>query len=476
MGRRQFTDDQVIDIRQRLQNRESYRSVARRYSVTVGCIQKIGKGLSYRDVGGPLTRGQSRRVLKSQPSDKNPNARISYLDSVELRRRAELGESAAELAISYSLTERAIRNIVQGGAWGYSPVRINKPDSDFPDQALLEIDFKKKERLVNDSAEERALVERVFKAYRSYGYPYKRLRLNSLKGLPERILLKAAPVADNLLDAANTTGLFEINAFHPYMDHVRRITRLSAGDVFQDDELFREAIRVQIRHGRRLTPAGIRSALTEISKSSQISNFRPTAACALYRHFGATRILDFCAGWGGRMLGALAAGAHYTGIDANHRTIVSNEAALSELGTANNSSYNSDVRLIHGASEDVFAGGLLREDRFDLVFTSPPYFNLEHYAYDDKQSFIRYRTYDEWLEKFIKACLVGSKRHLVSGGIMALNVPISMANDVASIATTDVGLKQLTTIQMHLMRRRYNKGNNGGVRQEPILVFGVTNE
>ena len=34
------------------------------------------------------------------------------------------------------------------------------------------------------------------------------------------------------------------------------------------------------------------------------------------------------------------------------------------------------------------------EDTFDIVFTSPPYFNVERYSYDDTQSWVRYKNID----------------------------------------------------------------------------------
>ena len=40
------------------------------------------------------------------------------------------------------------------------------------------------------------------------------------------------------------------------------------------------------------------------------------------------------------------------------------------------------------------------QDYFDLVFTSPPYFNVERYGDDDTQSWVRYKSIDGWNEYF----------------------------------------------------------------------------
>ena len=45
------------------------------------------------------------------------------------------------------------------------------------------------------------------------------------------------------------------------------------------------------------------------------------------------------------------------------------------------------------------------EDTFDTVFTSPPYFNVERYSYDDTQSWVKYKDIKDWNEKFLQKTL-----------------------------------------------------------------------
>ena len=40
-------------------------------------------------------------------------------------------------------------------------------------------------------------------------------------------------------------------------------------------------------------------------------------------------------------------------------------------------------------------------DTFDIIFTSPPYFNVERYSFDDNQSWVRYKNIDAWNTQFI---------------------------------------------------------------------------
>ena len=48
-----------------------------------------------------------------------------------------------------------------------------------------------------------------------------------------------------------------------------------------------------------------------------INTMRPGAALHFYRKYNATRILDFTAGWGSRMVAAIAGEIDYIGIDSN---------------------------------------------------------------------------------------------------------------------------------------------------------------
>ena len=48
-----------------------------------------------------------------------------------------------------------------------------------------------------------------------------------------------------------------------------------------------------------------------------LSSMRPAAALHFYRKYNATRVLDFTAGWGSRMVAAMAGNINYIGIDSN---------------------------------------------------------------------------------------------------------------------------------------------------------------
>ena len=61
-------------------------------------------------------------------------------------------------------------------------------------------------------------------------------------------------------------------------------------------------------------------------------------------------------------------------------------------------------------------------DTFDIIFTSPPYFNVERYSYDDNQSWVRYKNIDLWNKSFLQRSIENMWTSLRSGGKLCVNI------------------------------------------------------
>lgn len=57
----------------------------------------------------------------------------------------------------------------------------------------------------------------------------------------------------------------------------------------------------------------------------------------------------------------------------------------------------------------------------DLVFTSPPYFSTERYSDDVGQSWVRYPTWQQWVQGFLEPLIVRSWGVLRRDGLFAIN-------------------------------------------------------
>ena len=83
---------------------------------------------------------------------------------------------------------------------------------------------------------------------------------------------------------------------------------------------------------------------------------------------------------------------------------------------------------------------LFRSDEyFDIAFTSPPYFSVERYSYDDTQSWIRYKTIDDWNKDFLHKALGKIWKTLKKGGHLCVNIA-----DVYATSKGDKGYQAIT--------------------------------
>lgn len=145
-----------------------------------------------------------------------------------------------------------------------------------------------------------------------------------------------------------------------------------------------------------------------------VTAYKPTMTKAICDYYGATNVLDPCIGWGGRMIGAVAHGAKYTGMEPATETFAALENIRDDLGISDK------VTLYNSTAEDMLPE-LNKE--YDLVITSPPYFNLEIYTDEETQSYEGgEQTFEEWKEKYLKRWINGALALLVEGGISCWSV------------------------------------------------------
>ena len=136
------------------------------------------------------------------------------------------------------------------------------------------------------------------------------------------------------------------------------------------------------------------------------SQFKPNVAKIIYDMFESENILDFSAGWGDRLAGFYASehGKHYVGIDPrkeNHPIY----QEQSEFYDKHLGFFEHERKSEFYCSPAEDFDFTQYEDYFDLVFTSPPYFSVERYSYDDTQSWVRYKDINDWNKDFLQKTL-----------------------------------------------------------------------
>lgn len=163
-------------------------------------------------------------------------------------------------------------------------------------------------------------------------------------------------------------------------------------------------------------------------KLAKSTMYRPQMAKMVVTNLGAKRVLDPCAGWGGRMLGSVAGGAEYVAFEPNTETYEGLLKLIKLLGIEDK------VRIIKDSALEMDKYDI---GEFDLILTSPPYFDLEVYSHEDTQSIKGCDTYSMWVFNFLKPLIELSISHMKQNGWSCWNVhnvgKMKMIDDVKVI-------------------------------------------
>lgn len=161
-------------------------------------------------------------------------------------------------------------------------------------------------------------------------------------------------------------------------------------------------------------------AIREIiwKKKYEATNFKVSLATGIYIYFNAKRILDISAGWGDRLIAAIGHQAErYLAFDPNER-LRAGHSKIQETFQADPKRYT--VRYQPFETADI------GNEKFDLIFTSPPYFDLEVYDTNvstaTNQSISQYNGFEQWLISFLFRSLLNAWKHLEVGGNMVIHI------------------------------------------------------
>lgn len=143
---------------------------------------------------------------------------------------------------------------------------------------------------------------------------------------------------------------------------------------------------------------------------SAINIMRPLNCMEIYTKYNATRVLNFCAGWGGSMVGASALNLEaYYGVEINTDLAVPYTQMQSYLQTKCATLF--DVRICDALDVDY------SEMQYDTVFASPPYYFLEKYANN-----VKYSSKKEMNDNFYRPLFQKTYNGLQNGGHYIINI------------------------------------------------------
>ena len=143
------------------------------------------------------------------------------------------------------------------------------------------------------------------------------------------------------------------------------------------------------------------------------NNFRITVCLAILNYFKPKKWLDISAGWGDRLLSAIFYKiSKYVSCDPNLDLHESYEKII-----------NTFLPETKKKNFIIHKNGFLEapiKDKFDIVFSSPPFFDLEIYSNYNENSLKKIKTEDDWINKFFIPSLIKSYNYLKKNGYMIL--------------------------------------------------------
>ena len=277
-------------------------------------------------------------------------------------------------------------------------------------------------------------------------FPYRKITkkeaiedYNKLVNLPEKKALDRSNIGNKATDYL----------FQKERSKVRIRGRKSHLDSWKDEQERAKIIKFakQLRKTNNPTDADLRASIR--FKHGSINQFRPAVAKWIYQRFKPKRILDFSAGWGGRLLGAMALNIDYVGIDANTNLYPLYKKMLEIYPS------DSEVKLIFKPAEEVDFKEL---GKFDMIFTSPPYFDLEIYP-----NMKNYGSSENFLNEFFIPVVRESFKRLNKDGYLILNMPSEMKDVLKSL---NICKGRIDSVKMPIA----NRFNDGTERYELIYI------
>lgn len=146
----------------------------------------------------------------------------------------------------------------------------------------------------------------------------------------------------------------------------------------------------------------------------QCSNFHLVVCSSLLNFFKPKHWLDPSAGWGDRLISCINYGdCTYHASDPNDCLQGKYKKMIDTLALDKDK-----YKIEKIGFEDL----KVEKEYYDLVFTSPPFFDLEKYSNNPDQSHIKFNNLEDWIINFMYPLIKKSIYALVSGGHLCLYI------------------------------------------------------
>lgn len=207
------------------------------------------------------------------------------------------------------------------------------------------------------------------------------------------------------------------------MDAVRKGEPAAPTSMWQRPEVAKSVVEKAVRKYHEITDFSLRQGM--YGRVGTCNLFKPNLARSLYTLLGGTRILDMCAGWGCRLIGALACAGvqRYVACDPNRALVPGHARIMTTFAPAS----SAQCTVLCTPFETAELPAVDKEAGFNLALTSPPYFDLEVYesaqqSVEDGQSIASHPTLSSWLKDWYFPVLLRAWTLLNDGAHLALYI------------------------------------------------------
>lgn len=203
----------------------------------------------------------------------------------------------------------------------------------------------------------------------------------------------------------------------PRMKAKRRDKNCSPLEAWQNMEILKPWINNKMKNNETFSIIDLREQIWRLGL--ECNAFKASLAKSIYDIFKPNTILDFSAGWGDRLLGAIAYGANrYLGYDPNPELQKGYREMIEMFATNPSKKYEVIMEPFETAEIT---------EKFDLVLTSPPYYDFETYISSENQnaktqSINRYPQFADWMVNFLCKSLYKCWNVLNPGGNMVIHL------------------------------------------------------
>ena len=207
--------------------------------------------------------------------------------------------------------------------------------------------------------------------------------------------------------------------FNPHrLNIIAGISEKSIFEAMKDARWMRGLARVVLLNSEKVNELLYQSIQLGINGVQYANEFPPHVARDIYLKYNMnkdSKILDPCAGWGGRMIGASIVSDHYTCFEPSTETykgLMNLFLFIQKLSPSFSAFINCKP----------FEDSELVNNTYDIAITSPPYYDTEQYSEEETNSLNRYNTYQKWCEYFYLPLVQKTMDALKSGSVFVMNI------------------------------------------------------